>query len=101
MKTSKLIFPHALTHLRVGNFIDSNNCWAARNSRSFSCALSNWPQTDMINTGGSGEHENPCKGNRNEIMLMECLNKSGEDNWWQSFAGCTSADQCIKAAKNK
>ena len=78
----------ARTHVQSGNFA-SDMCYMNRNTRTASCEINKWPQ----------EKGNFCLGNVNEVLLMDCLRYSGEAGWWQSFPGCTSAEQCLENAK--
>ena len=90
---------HTRTRLQAGNAA-SDQCYAERNVISFDCALMGWPKTEKITLDGE-EIYNYCRGNRNEIKLMECLQKSGETNWWKDFANCTSDEQCLALAREK
>lgn len=88
------------TRLRTGDFstwLNANQCYAARNGRSFTCEGTFWNQKRLIEDAG-GKRFNPCWGNWSEVTLMECLNKSGETGWYNNF-GCTSASQCLTDAK--
>ena len=70
----------------------SDNCYINRNMNSIACALAGWPQNNKDLPA--------CVGNNNEIWLKQCLNESGEKDWWRSFPDCTSAEQCKKISGN-
>lgn len=63
-------------------------CYSERNRRSWNCAWAGWP----------AEVGNDCWGNRNEVLLMDCLKDSRIENWYQNFSGCTSDAQCFQKA---
>lgn len=73
------------THTCAGN-IRTDMCYFLRNMRSLECNSVGWPQNDPVHP--------ECAGKNNEIDLKECLHNAGEPDWWKSFEGCTSADQC-------
>ena len=100
MKNHTLSLLHTRTRLQAGNAA-SNECYALRNGTSFGCTVIGWPQTEYVTLPPAGPLPNPCLGNKNEMTLMDCLDFSGEANWWKDFAGCTSAEQCKIKAKNK
>lgn len=93
-------FLHTRTHLQAGNPA-SDKCYADRNVNSINCALWGWPQGDKIKDLLGRVYENVCRGNRNEVKLMDCLNISGETSWWKNFEDCTSARQCMDQAAKK
>ncbi len=98
MKTHTASFLRTRTRLQAGSRL-TDACYIDRNNTSMVCALMGWPQTDNI------DHylmrgRNPCRGNRNEINLMECLDRISY-SWWMNFADCTSDEQCLALAREK
>ena len=89
---------HTRTRLKAGNSA-ADGCYVDRNNTSTVCALMGWPQSDNIDHLLAKGH-NYCRGNRNEIRLMECLDRNSTD-WWRNFADCTSAEQCLAQAREK
>jgi len=104
MQTKPFLPVH--THLQSGN-LASDKCYSDRNANTIVCTFRGWPQDkdrQFINPNKPGSiitEVNICRGNRNEIELMECLNHSGETGWWKNFTGCDSANQCLVQAYQK
>ena len=92
--TSSLL--HTRTRLQAGNAA-SDICYVYRNKLSIQCGILGWPQSETFSDGSP----NICRGNANELILMHCLQDSGETNWWKDFANCTSAEQCLALASEK